>query len=133
MTQDPKQDFKFTSPQPVKAGPAQHPGAFIRNAVLKPFRLPVARAAELMGINRPSFIKMLDGAQALTPDVAYRLEALTGIDADLLIDMQRAFERDRDAPRREEYGRTIQRLPAPAEAPVDGKPTGRRENPTPGA
>lgn len=114
-------NFKLDPPQDVTQGPAPHPGEFIKNAVLAPFGLNVLRTSELLHVNRQSLIKTLQGGQALTPDLAYRLEALTGIDADLLVAMQAAFERDRDAGKREAYRAQIERLPDPVDEPAARK------------
>ena len=116
VKKDPAKDpYKFATPQPVTAGPMPHPGPWVAS-LLKDFRCPVSRAAELMEVNRPSFIKTLNGGQALTTDLAYRLEALTGVDADILIAMQAQYERDRDAEKRASYKAAIARLEPPAEA-----------------
>lgn len=111
-----KSSFKFPTAIPVTHGPSRHPGSFIRDEVLAPFGISVSRAAELIGAPRPGFTNTLNGKHAVTADLAYRLEALTGIDADLLLAMQAAYERDRDAPKREAYKATITRLPTPADA-----------------
>lgn len=109
-----KSQYKFATPQPVTPGPSRHPGSFIRSEVLEPFGLTVVRAAELLKLQRVGLNNTLNGKTAVTADLAYRLEALTGIDADLLIAMQAAYERDRDVDKRQAYKATIARLELPA-------------------
>ncbi|MBP8235739.1 MAG: HigA family addiction module antidote protein [Rhizorhabdus sp.] len=118
MTDQPPDDFKITDPaeQLVARQPEgfRHPGSFVRTEVLEPLGLKVAPACAAMGLNRQNFIKMLDGRGPLTRDVAYRLEALTGVDADLLIAMQAAYDRGREMPARAEYRQTITRWSPPS-------------------
>lgn len=107
------EDYKIADPaaQRVDAQPtsAPHPGSFIRTEVLAPLGLKVAPACVAMGINRANFIKILDGGGPVTRDIAYRLEALTGLNADLLIGMQALYDRGRELPIRERYKQEIKR------------------------
>lgn len=92
------------------AGDPEHPGGWIRRNMLEANRLNVSEAARRMGINRPAFIAVLDGKRAVSRDLAYRLEALTGIDADLLLGMQRGHDRAQNQPKRERFAREIERV-----------------------
>lgn len=107
--------FKFETPQPVTPGPRLHPGPIIQNAILKPLGLTVTRAAELMGVDRSGLNHVMNGRYALTSDLAYRLEALTGVAAKLLIDMQAGHDWDKDADKRADYKARIERIQPPAE------------------
>ncbi len=115
-------DYKITDPeeQRLVGDPdgARHPGPFIRTEVLAPLKLKVAPAAAAMGFHRGTFINVLDGKAPVTRDLAYRLEALTGLSADLLIGMQALYDRKNELPVREEYKRTIARWVAPADRKV---------------
>lgn len=93
---------------------APHPGEFIRLSVLKPLGLNVAEAARRMDVNRIGLTNMLAGKAALSNDLAYKLEALTGIDADLLIGWQVAHDRLTGAERRAAYAKQIDRVTLPA-------------------
>lgn len=93
-----------------------HPGAFIREEVLKPFGLSVAEAARRMGIQRVGLINVLDGKSGLSNDLAYKLEALTGVDADLMIGWQVRYDRAQGAAKRAAYAQTIERVKKPEAA-----------------
>jgi antitoxin HigA-1 len=107
-------NYKLDPPERPTPGPAQHPGGFVLE-LIKSYGLTKVKAAELLGVERAGFSHTLAGKYAVTADLAYKLEALTGVDADLLIAMQAAYERDRDRPKREQYKREIKRLEAPAD------------------
>ena len=115
------EDYKLDPTEAVAPGPVSHPGGWVRRNVLEPNKLSVSRTAELLGVDRSGFSQVLSGRYALSADLAYRLEALTGVDADLLIAMQAAHERDRDRPLRETYKKAITRL-----EPLEEAPDGRR-------
>lgn len=103
--------------QRVTAGDqTPHPGAFIREELLKPFGLSVADAARRLGVNRIGLINVLDGKSALSNDLAYKLEALTGVDADLMIGWQVRYDRFAGAAKRAEYARSIERVKPPEAA-----------------
>jgi addiction module HigA family antidote len=102
-----KHDPKFT---------AKHPGAFIREELLTPHKLTVAEAARRLGVTRVALINVLEGKSALSNDMAYRLEALTGMDADVMIGWQVAHDRIAGAAKRVEYAAKIERVKAPAPA-----------------
>lgn len=72
--------------------PPQHPGAFVREFVLRPKKLTVTRAAELVGVGRPAFSNFLNGQAAATPEMAARLEVAFGLEAGKLLALQAAFD-----------------------------------------
>ncbi len=92
---------------------APHPGEFIRETVLKPLGLNVAEAARRMEVNRIGLMNMLGGKASLSNDLAYKLEALTGVDADLMIAWQVAHDRITGAERRAAYAKSIERVRLP--------------------
>ena len=110
-------DYKLDPPEKPTPGPARHPGGFIIELIAS-YGLSKSKAAELLGVERAGFSHTLSGKYAVTADLAYKLEALTGVDADLLIRMQAAYERDRDRSRREQYKSEITRLDPPGDAPM---------------
>ncbi|MEB2487763.1 HigA family addiction module antitoxin [Burkholderia multivorans] len=70
----------------------QHPGAFVRDYVLKPKKLGVTRAAELVGVGRPAFSNFINGKAAATPEMAARLEVAFELEAGKLLALQAAFD-----------------------------------------
>ncbi|MGE0179005.1 MAG: HigA family addiction module antitoxin [Sphingomonas sp.] len=109
------QQHKITSEEEMKvtAGDLPHPGTWVRHNVLEPFGLSVAEAARRISFNRVTLSRVLSGEHALSRDLAYRLEALTGVSADLMINLQAGYEAGLDRPKRDEYARTIERVTRP--------------------
>lgn len=111
------ENFKITDPaaQTVTAGALPHPGAWLRHNVIEARGLKVADAARRIGSNRVSLANLLDGRAALTRDMAYRLEALSGVSADLMIGLQLAYDISQERELRARYGREIERVETVAE------------------
>jgi addiction module HigA family antidote len=98
----------------VKAGDVPQPGEWIRSNVLRPLGLTVSAAAKRIGTRRATLNDVVNGRAALSDDLAYRLEALSGVDADLMIGMQAAHDRAKGRETRARYAREIERVTAPA-------------------
>lgn len=77
---------------PEATTPPQHPGAYVREFVLKPKKLAVTKAAELVGVGRPAFSNFLNGKVAATPEMAARLEVAFELEAGKLLALQAAFD-----------------------------------------
>lgn len=109
-------NHKITDPADRIPTPGQpeHPGGWIRRNLLEPFGLNVAEAARRMQINRPTFSNVLDGKHAVSRELAYRLEALTGVDAELLIKMQLGYDLAQERDKRGAFAREIERVSEPA-------------------
>jgi addiction module HigA family antidote len=65
-----------------------HPGEFIREEILKELKLPVARAAEILGVRRATLSDLVNGKAALSPEMALRIEKAFGVSMDTLLRMQ---------------------------------------------
>jgi addiction module HigA family antidote len=76
--------------QPIaKVGMAPcHPGEFIREEILDALRLPVARAAVILGVRRATLSDLVNGKAALSPEMALRIEKAFGVSMDTLLRMQ---------------------------------------------
>lgn len=59
---------------------------------MKPRKLGVTKAAELVGVGRPAFSNFLNGKAAATPEMAARLEVAFELEAGRLLAMQAAFD-----------------------------------------
>lgn len=70
----------------------QHPGAFVREFVLKPKKLGITKAAELVGVGRPAFSNFINARAAATPEMAARLEVAFELEAGKLLALQAAFD-----------------------------------------
>lgn len=73
------------------ANPA-HPGELIREDVLPAYGLTVTAAAEVLHISRINLSRTLNGQAALTPELALKIEKAFGTSADLLVNMQAAWD-----------------------------------------
>ena len=69
-----------------------HPGHVIRDEVIDPLGLSVTKAADLLGITRPTLSNLLNAKASLTPEMAIRVEMAFGPKADHLMRMQLAFD-----------------------------------------
>jgi antitoxin HigA-1 len=69
-----------------------HPGSFIRDEVLSPLGLSIARASEVLSVRRATLSDLLNGKSSLTPEMALRIEKAFGVDLDMLLRMQAWFD-----------------------------------------
>src|SRR5690242_14359741 len=69
-----------------------HPGQFVRDEALGPKGMSVTAAAQLLGVSRPAASNFLNGKVATSADMAARVERVFGIPAQVLLDMQAAFD-----------------------------------------
>ena len=65
-----------------------HPGEFIREEILHELHLPVARAAQILGVRRATLSDLVNGKAALSPEMALRIEKAFGVSMDTLLRMQ---------------------------------------------
>lgn len=115
MTKD-RNKIEDPAEQRVVAGEAiQHPGPFFRDEVFPSFGIKITDLAKRISMDRSTLSEVMNGKLPMSDTVAYKLEAATGIDADLLISMQAAHNRWANKAQREAFGASIERL-APKEA-----------------
>jgi addiction module HigA family antidote len=69
-----------------------HPGAFIREEILDELRLPVAKAAEVLGVRRATLSDLVNEKAALSPEMALRIEKAFGVSMDMLLRMQAGYD-----------------------------------------
>ena len=69
-----------------------HPGVIIRDEILQPLGLSVTRAANALGVARPTLSKVLNASAALSPEMAIRIEKAFGPKADHLLRVQLAHD-----------------------------------------
>jgi addiction module HigA family antidote len=79
--------------KPIKVGMRPpHPGSFIRTEVLDELKLPVARAAEILGIRRATLSDFVNEKASLSPEMALRIEKAFGVSMDTLLRMQAWYD-----------------------------------------
>jgi antitoxin HigA-1 len=69
-----------------------HPGEFIREEILHELNLPVARAAEILGVRRATLSDLVNGKAGLSPEMALRIEKAFGVSMDTLLRMQAWYD-----------------------------------------
>ena len=79
----------------------QHPGEFIKAEVI-PTGMSVKKAAEMIGVGRPALSNLLNGKAALSPEMALRLEKAFGVDRELLLEKQKAYDEQQNRHREKE-------------------------------
>ena len=69
-----------------------HPGIFIREEILEPLDLSVARAAEVLDVRRATLSDLINGKTGLSPEMALRIEKAFGVSMDTLLKMQAWYD-----------------------------------------
>lgn len=69
----------------------QHPGQYVREQVLRPRKLTVKEAAELIGVGRPALSNFLNGKSSLSEEMAAKLSRAFNLDKKELLELQRNY------------------------------------------
>jgi addiction module HigA family antidote len=69
-----------------------HPGVFIREEILEPLDLSLAKAAEALGVRRATLSDLVNEKAALSPEMALRVEKAFGVSMETLLRMQAWFD-----------------------------------------
>jgi len=73
-----------------------HPGQTLRDDVLPVLGMSVTDAAKALAVTRPTLSRVLNGAAAVSPEMALRLERWLGVEhggrADVWLGMQAAYD-----------------------------------------
>ena len=69
-----------------------HPGEFIRDELLVPLGLTVTAAAEVLRVSRPTLSSLLNKSSDLSLEMALRIEKGFGLQIDILLGMQSAYD-----------------------------------------
>ncbi len=69
-----------------------HPGEMLRDGVLEGVDITVTEFAERIGVSRVALSRVLNGAAAISPDMAIRLEGALGTSAETWLGMQADFD-----------------------------------------
>jgi addiction module HigA family antidote len=69
-----------------------HPGAFVREEILDELKLPITRAAEILGVRRATLSDLVNEKAALSPEMALRIEKAFGVSMDTLLRMQTWYD-----------------------------------------
>ena len=69
-----------------------HPGAIVREDILKPLELTVTDAARALDVSRKQLSEIINERAALTAEMAVRLDQAFGVSAEFWIDLQKKYE-----------------------------------------
>ncbi len=72
--------------------PPVHPGAILREDILKELKLSVTRTAENLQVSRKQLSEVVNEGAAISAEMAVRLEEAFGISAEFWLDMQKAYD-----------------------------------------
>ena len=72
-----------------------HPGEIVREECLKPLGLPVAHAAEILGVTRQALNNLVNEKSGLSAEMAIRLEKAFGTSAEMWLRLQLTFNLSR--------------------------------------
>nr|WKF60853.1 putative HTH-type transcriptional regulator YddM [Paraburkholderia busanensis] len=70
----------------------QHPGVLLRYRVLPGIGLSITQAARELQVSRQSLHRIFDGTAALTPEMAVKIETLTGVPSAFWLRLQGAVD-----------------------------------------
>ena len=73
-------------------GPPTHPGEMLREEFLKPLGMSQVELAHRIGVSYPRINELVKGHRGVTPDTALRLERLFGMEAQVWLNLQLAWD-----------------------------------------
>ncbi len=69
-----------------------HPGEFIRDEIIEPLNLSIAKAAKILQVRRPTLSDLVNGKSSLSPEMALRIEKAFDVSMDMLLKMQAWYD-----------------------------------------
>jgi antitoxin HigA-1 len=72
--------------------PPVHPGAVLREDILKEMKLSITKTAENLQVSRKQLSEVVNEVAAISPEMAVRLEDAFGVSAEFWLDMQKAYD-----------------------------------------
>jgi len=72
--------------------PPVHPGAILREDILKELKLSITKAAENLQVSRKQLSEVVNEGAAISAEMAVRLEDAFGVSAEFWLDMQKAYD-----------------------------------------
>jgi antitoxin HigA-1 len=73
-------------------GPPTHPGEMLLEEFLKPLGMAQVELAHRLGMSYPRINELIKGRRGMTPDTALRLERLFGMEAQVWLNLQLAWD-----------------------------------------
>ena len=72
--------------------PPVHPGAVLREDILKEMNLSITTAAANLQVSRKQLSEVVNEKAAISAEIAVRLEDAFGVNAEFWLDMQKAYD-----------------------------------------
>ena len=72
--------------------PPVHPGAILREDILKEMKLSITKTAKNLGVSRKQLSEIINEGSAISAEMAVRLEDAFGVTAEFWLDMQKAYD-----------------------------------------
>ncbi|WP_229248058.1 HigA family addiction module antitoxin [Dyadobacter sandarakinus] len=69
-----------------------HPGAVLREDILKEMKISVTQAAKNLNVSRKQLSEVVNEVAAISPEMAVRLEKGFGVNAEFWLDMQKNYD-----------------------------------------
>ena len=69
-----------------------HPGAIIREDILKEMNLTITKAAKGLGISRKQLSEIVNETSSVSAEMAVRLEQGFGVSAEFWLDLQKKYD-----------------------------------------
>ncbi len=69
-----------------------HPGVWMRAELIEAHQLTVVDAAARLGVTRQALSAVLNGRFAVSPEMAIRVQKVFGLDPEILLRMQTAYD-----------------------------------------
>ena len=69
-----------------------HPGAILREDILKEMKLSITKAAESLRVSRKHLSEIINETTGISPEMAIRLEQGFGVDAQFWLDLQSKYD-----------------------------------------
>jgi len=69
-----------------------HPGAVLREDILKEMKISVTRAAKELNVSRKQLSEVVNETAAISAEMAVRLESGFGVSAEFWLDMQKKYD-----------------------------------------
>jgi addiction module HigA family antidote len=78
----------------MKKIPYPHPGEALKEDWMEPLGLSAYRVAKALGVSQTAVGQLLGGRRAVSPEMALRLERITGASADFWLGLQAGHDLD---------------------------------------
>jgi addiction module HigA family antidote len=72
--------------------PPVHPGAVLREDILKEMKLSITKTAENLQVSRKQLSEVVNEGAAISAEMAVRLKDAFGVSAEFWLDMQKAYD-----------------------------------------